>query len=92
MECQGILLPVPANVGDRGPDEFGQEHKSMTYISELMTVADFCTRYSIGRTSFYREVAAKRLRIRKFGKATRVTRADAEAWVANLPTVEKGAA
>jgi hypothetical protein len=27
-------------------------------IPELMTVADFLARYSIGRTSFYREVAA----------------------------------
>lgn len=61
-------------------------------LLELYTVADFCARYSISRTSLYREVAAKRLRIRKFGKATRITRADAEAWVASLPTVEKEAA
>ena len=55
-------------------------------IPELMSVAGFCNRYCIGRTSFYREVAAGRLRIRKFGSATRVTRADAEAWLASLPT------
>ena len=52
---------------------------------ELLTVADFCTRYSISRTSLYREVSAKRLKLRKFGAATRIARADAEAWAANLP-------
>lgn len=55
-------------------------------IPELMTVAEFCLRYSIGRTSFYREVAKSRIAIRKYGAATRVARADAEAWVAALPT------
>lgn len=61
-------------------------------IPELMTVADFCTRYSIGRTSLYREVNAGRLKLRKFGTATRVARADAEAWAANLPGYEGEAA
>lgn len=54
-------------------------------IPELMTVADFCARYSIGKTSLYREVAAKRLTIRKFGTATRIARSDAERWAASLP-------
>lgn len=54
-------------------------------LPELMTVADFLTRYSIGRTSFYREVAANRILIRKFGSATRIARTDAEQWAASLP-------
>lgn len=61
-------------------------------ILELMTVAEFCDRYSIGKTSFYREVNAGRLKIRKFGSATRVARTDAEAWANALPTVEGRAA
>lgn len=52
---------------------------------ELLTVADFCARYSIGRTSLYREVNVGRLKLRKFGSATRIARTDAEAWAANLP-------
>ncbi len=60
-------------------------------IPELMTVGDFCARYSIGRTSFYREVAAGRLKLRKFGSASRVARTDAEAWAENLP-IRKGEA
>jgi hypothetical protein len=54
-------------------------------MTEMMTVAAFLTRYSIGKTSFYREVAANRIRIRKFGTATRIAREDAEAWAASLP-------
>ena len=54
-------------------------------IPQLLTVADFCARYSIGKTSLYREVNAGRLKLRKFGTATRITRADAEAWAENLP-------
>ena len=52
-----------------------------------MTVADFCDRYSIGKTSLYREAAAGRIKLRKFGSATRIAREDAEAWAANLPIV-----
>lgn len=57
----------------------------MDEIPELMTVADFLRRYSIGRTTFYREVAAGRIRLRKLGIASRVARADAEQWADSLP-------
>lgn len=59
--------------------------------SELMTVADFCARYRVGKTSLYREAAAGRIKLRKFGAATRIAREDAEAWVESLPIVEGGA-
>ena len=59
---------------------------------EMLTVADFCYRYGIGRTSLYREANAGRLKLRKFGSATRITRADAEAWAASLPNYEGEAA
>lgn len=52
---------------------------------ELMTVSDFLTRYSISRTEFYRQVNAGRIRLTKLGSASRVARADAEAWLASLP-------
>ena len=53
---------------------------------ELMTVEDFLEAYSIGRTTFYRELKkpGSLLKIRKIGTATRITRADAEAWANNL--------
>lgn len=61
-------------------------------IPELMTIADFCNRYSIGKTSLYREVNAGRLKLRKFGAATRIARHDAEVWANALPTIEGEAA
>jgi hypothetical protein len=64
----------------------------MVIKPELMTMGDFIASYSIGRTTAYREVAAGRLKIRKLGSATRIARADAEAWAANLPTPEGKAA
>lgn len=64
----------------------------MIDIPELMSVKFFCKTYTCGRTSAYREIAAGRLRVRKFGTATRIARADAEAWAASLPTVSGEAA
>ena len=61
-------------------------------IPELMTVGDFLARYSIGRTTLYREVAAGRLKLRKLGSATRIARADAEKWAGSLPVREGEAA
>jgi len=57
----------------------------MDELPELLTVADFLRRYSIGRTTFYREVAAGRIRLLKLGVASRVARADAERWANSLP-------
>jgi hypothetical protein len=45
-------------------------------------VRDFCRIYSIPKTSFYREVNAKRLRVFKRGKRTMIERAEAERWIA----------
>jgi hypothetical protein len=56
-------------------------------IQQFFTVNDFLERYRIGRTSFYREVSEGRLKLRKFGSASRVAREDAETWAQNLPVV-----
>ena len=63
----------------------------MIDIPQLLTVTDFCVRYSISRTSLYREVDAGRLTLRKFGSASRIARSDAEAWAESLPVVRGGA-
>ena len=69
-------------------------NKLVVDIPELLTVADFLARYSIGKTSFYREAAKpdSPLKLRKFGTATRIARRDAEAWAASLPVIEGGEA
>jgi hypothetical protein len=52
-----------------------------------MSVRSFCESVSIGRTRFYQEVKAGRLRVRKVGRRTIVTAADADAWLSNLPAL-----
>ena len=63
-------------------------------MPELMTVGDFLARYSIARTTFYREAgkAGSPLKLRKLGAATRIARTDAEAWANSLPVREGEAA
>lgn len=53
---------------------------------ELYTVEEFLKAFGISRTAFYGEVRAGRLRMVKFGVSSRVTRADAMAWVNALPS------
>lgn len=49
------------------------------------SVNEFLSWASIGRTMFYREVNAGRLKINKIGCKTVVTAANAEAWLNALP-------
>lgn len=58
---------------------------------DLMTVAEFCKRYSVGRTTAYRLAAKNAIKFRKLGTATRIARTDAEAWLASLPVRQGGA-
>jgi hypothetical protein len=53
------------------------------------TIAEFLRLYGIGRTTAYRIVQApgSKLRITKVGRASRIAKADAQAWAASLPTV-----
>lgn len=53
-----------------------------------MSIPEFCQRYSIGRTTAYAEIRAKRLRARKAGKRTIVAEDDAENWLRHLPLIE----
>lgn len=66
-------------------------HLDDKFFPELLTVKDFMRAFRMGRTSFYREVSEGRLRIVKIGRATRITRVDAEAWMAALPEVRRPA-
>lgn len=72
-------------------DEFGAEQQrirsgSTEDLPDLLKVHEFLETFQIGRTSFYREVAQGRLRVLKFGTATRIARADAQAWAGRLPS------
>lgn len=53
--------------------------------NQLMTVAEFKSRYAISHSKFYREVKAGRIPIRKVGSSTRISEEDAKAWFDSLP-------
>lgn len=56
-----------------------------------LTIPEFCRIYRIGRTLVYREIAAGRLVMTKFGAASRISREHAAAWAARQPTTAAAA-
>ena len=50
------------------------------------SIAEFLRIYSTSRTSLYRAVNAREIRITKIGRASRIAKADAKAWADRLPT------
>lgn len=78
------------------PEHF-KEHQMTTeralrVTPELYTIPDFLSAYSLSRTELYRQAKAGRIKLTKLGSATRIARADAEAWMAALPVKRGGAA
>jgi predicted DNA-binding transcriptional regulator AlpA len=59
-------------------------------MKRLLRIPEFLELYSISRTAFYREVSAGRISLTKIGKASRISVADAEQWVAGLPKLDAG--
>jgi len=53
-----------------------------------LSVNAFCAWAGIGRSKFYAEVRAGRIRVRKLGKRTLITMSDAQAWLDGLPEAE----
>jgi excisionase family DNA binding protein len=53
-----------------------------------MSIAEFCQKYSTGRTTVYAELKSGRLRGREVGRRTIITEDDAESWLAHLPVIE----
>lgn len=51
------------------------------------TIDEFCIEYPMGRSSFYRLVKAKKIRLTKFGRSSRVAKSDAKEWAKSLPTI-----
>ena len=45
-------------------------------------VAEFCQKYVISKSSFYREIKANRLKLIKRGRTTLIMRVEAERWFA----------
>ena len=58
----------------------------MNIEKRVFSVAEFCSRYGVGRTTTYEQIKAGRLQAVKAGKRTLVTADAAESWLKNLPT------
>jgi hypothetical protein len=58
-------------------------------LKRLLTVPEAIFTYGIGRSKFYLEVGAGRIRLRKCGRRTLVSADDMEAWAAGLPVVSR---
>lgn len=54
-----------------------------------LSLDEFCAWVSIGRSKVYSEVRAGRLVLRKIGRKSVITVADAEAWLEQLPKIGK---
>lgn len=52
------------------------------------SIAEFCRRFGVGRTKVYEEVRQGRLRARKIGRRTIITKDDADDWLQQLPLVK----
>jgi excisionase family DNA binding protein len=71
-------------------NEFFEEVKRP--LKRLLTVQEAILGYGIGRSKFYQEVAAGRIRLRKCGRRTLVSTDDMETWAAGLPVVNRNIA
>lgn len=50
-----------------------------------LSVTEFCHACSIGRSTFYEEVKAGRIRILKAGKRTLIAASEVQRWLNSLP-------
>lgn len=51
------------------------------------SISEFCSRYGIGRTKAYEEIASGHLRAVKVGRRTLITESDAESWLVALAKI-----
>jgi excisionase family DNA binding protein len=58
-------------------------------LKRLLTVQEATFSYGLGRSKFYQEVAAGRIRLRKCGRRTLVATDEMEAWAAGLPIASR---
>lgn len=50
------------------------------------TIPEFLDDYPMGRSSLYRLVNEGKIRLTKFGRSSRIAKAEAKAWADTLPT------
>ena len=59
------------------------------YLSaKFITLAQFCERYQVSRSTIYRLVHSGAFAIVKFGRSSRIALDEAENWAASLPIMD----
>lgn len=61
-------------------------------MSGYYTIPEFLDEYPMGRSSLYRLINEGKIRLTKFGRSSRIAKADAKAWADTLPTFGGGMA
>ena len=86
LATTSLASPMSVDPADQGrtQERLAQRRPS----SGAITVDGFCDRYNIGRTTFYAEVKAGRIRPVKVGRKTLIPEPEGERWLASLPTAE----
>lgn len=54
---------------------------------KFITLGQFCQRYQVSRSTIYRLAHGGAFTIVKFGRSSRISLDEAEAWAASLPTM-----
>lgn len=67
------------------PDGSHERMMQMNEQTKFYTVQEFLECYPMGRSTLYRLVNCGDIPIVKFGRSSRIAKADAEAWAARLP-------
>jgi hypothetical protein len=80
------MLKHPEMIEHSGISERERQRRAW---QRALSVRSFCESVGIGRTRFYQEVKAGRLRVRKVGSRTIVLAADAEEWLNRLPAINE---
>jgi excisionase family DNA binding protein len=57
-----------------------------------ISIAEFCHRYGIGKTTTYQEVNSGRLKVVKIGRRTLIRVSDAQAWFEAAASSKSGEA
>jgi excisionase family DNA binding protein len=71
--------PVPARTIPLASGSHSQE--VLSEAREFMSVKQFCSLFSIGRSTVYAHMKSGRLKVQKIGRSTRISRQSVREWL-----------
>ncbi len=61
--------------------------EAISHGPRFITLSQFCQRFQVSRSTIYRLAHQGAFSIVKFGRSSRISIEEAEAWAASLPTM-----